>query len=318
MTALLPENVIAATLKGADWSAWAAAARTQAGLDGLPLPGPWEAPAAQYLLLAWPYIAYREPVPVSGYYPASNRAYHATKQLAARLGGRPHPDIPLKACAQMAGLANYGDNGVALVAGCGSRAVLTAIAFDEGGFPDVTPPPPPQCLHCGKCLSACPTQAVAGGRVDRQRCLSAATLRGGIQLRLMRHRLDGRLHGCDACQAVCPLNPPPQEAPPQFLQLFAPENLLMHWDKRAVADCIGANLAKARLLGGLAALALPREAAFSALSHPWPEVRAHAAASLIRGGEEAAVRQHMADEKDPAVLAVMEEESQCPSCTEKP
>ncbi len=316
----LPSGVIAATLRGAGWEKWLSAARRQTQKDGQPPPGPWETPAPLYLLLACPYTAYREPVAVSGYYPASNRAYHETKRLARELGGRAHPMIPLKVCAEKAGLALFGDNGLALAAGCGSRAVLTAIAFeDASALPDIRPPAPPPCFHCGKCAAACPTGAIQNGIVDRSLCLSAATLRGGIQPEAIQEKLNGRIHGCDACQAVCPLNAEPQDAPEDFRAVFAPEKLLFGWDKRQVADLIGANLAQKRLMGGLAALDLPKESAKRACAHEWPEVRAHAAASLWRRGEYAFVEEMLERETDEDVIrSIWEAMKACPRCTERP
>lgn len=291
----------AATIAGAAWQAWRVSAPRERQA-----PGPWEEPAAAYLILATPYRAYDEPAPVSGYYPVSNAAYHATRALAEQLGGRAHPHIPLKELAYLSGLAAPGDNTLALVGDWGSRVCLTAIAFNRSLNP-VRPPASPACLHCGACRRACPTGALGSGGVDRSRCLSAATLSPGIQPAWLQPLFQGRVHGCDLCQAACPLNGQPQPVPEGIATLFAPERLVFAPDRAAIAAAIGRNLAKPNLLAGLAAMSLAGDAALRALAHPHPPVRAHAARNLVWAGQSEPVRAFVARETDPAVRAAIQE-----------
>ncbi len=64
--------------------------------------------------------------------------------------------------------------------------------------------------HCGTCRSceiACPTNALADGKIDPRRCISYLTIehKGHIPAEL-RPAFGNRIYGCDDCLAVCPWN----------------------------------------------------------------------------------------------------------------
>ena len=72
------------------------------------------------------------------------------------------------------------------------------------------PPDKPEADHCGRCRScesACPTGALADGRIDPRRCVSYLTIehKGHIPPAL-RPLMGNRIYGCDDCLAVCPWN----------------------------------------------------------------------------------------------------------------
>jgi len=64
------------------------------------------------------------------------------------------------------------------------------------------------CGYCGRCVKACPTQAIQpDGFVKASQCVSYLTveLKEAIAPEY-RNRLDGFIAGCDRCQEVCPWN----------------------------------------------------------------------------------------------------------------
>ncbi|MDR3436189.1 tRNA epoxyqueuosine(34) reductase QueG [Telmatospirillum sp.] len=68
-------------------------------------------------------------------------------------------------------------------------------------------PEPDHCGHCRACETACPTGALADGKIDPRRCISYLTIEHkGHVLPDLRPLLGNRIYGCDDCLAVCPWN----------------------------------------------------------------------------------------------------------------
>lgn len=67
---------------------------------------------------------------------------------------------------------------------------------------------PDQCGTCGKCLDACPTNALSeDGLVSAGTCISYLTIEHKGEIPTTIHRQMGEsLFGCDICTAVCPWN----------------------------------------------------------------------------------------------------------------
>ena len=64
------------------------------------------------------------------------------------------------------------------------------------------------CGYCGRCLSACPTQAIQDrGFLKAEQCVSYLTveLKDDVPQKY-RNKLNGFVAGCDRCQEVCPWN----------------------------------------------------------------------------------------------------------------
>jgi epoxyqueuosine reductase len=71
-----------------------------------------------------------------------------------------------------------------------------------------------RCGSCTRCETACPTNALVGGRCLTERCISYLTIEHkGIIPRNLARNFDGWWFGCDRCQEVCPWNrfAPPAE-----------------------------------------------------------------------------------------------------------
>ena len=99
------------------------------------------------------------------------------------------------------------------VPGCGSRlfiaSILTSASLPPAlSLPDVPPSTPVSCNSCGKCLRACPANALNGdGTLDARKCLNYLTIehKGEFPENTDLH---GRFFGCDICTDICPLNSP--------------------------------------------------------------------------------------------------------------
>ena len=176
-----------------------------------------------YLL---PYYA-GETVNISRY--AAARDYHwVIAKINAELGDLLSEKYP------GAHYRGYGDHSpiderhAAAISGLGIRADSTLLINEKYGtyvfiadmitdidpseLGAVTPGEIRECLHCGKCLAACPTGILRG---ECPSCLSAVTQRRGRledgEIEMMRRA--GTVWGCDVCQTVCPYNENPTHTP---------------------------------------------------------------------------------------------------------
>jgi epoxyqueuosine reductase len=83
--------------------------------------------------------------------------------------------------------------------------------FLGGLFTTLDLPPdegePDHCGSCRDCELACPTGALAGGRIEPRLCISYLTIehKGEIDEKLL-PAFGNRIYGCDDCLAVCPWN----------------------------------------------------------------------------------------------------------------
>ncbi len=187
------------------------------------------------------------------------------------------------------------------------------------------PPDDGEDDHCGSCRAcepACPTGALAGGRIDPRRCIAYLTIehKGHIPADL-RPLIGNRIFGCDDCLAVCPWNkfagggdgahlPRAELMAPRLADLAALDDATF---RALFAKSPIKRLGLTRLLrnvliavgnSGRPALA---EIAIPHLGHAQPLVRAMAAWAVRRLLPEAErqtlARRHRHAESDPAVLA---------------
>ena len=127
--------------------------------------------------------------------------------------------------AQRAGLGFIGRNNCLIVPGKGSFFFLGEIVTAAELPPDE--PCTMTCGDCGKCVAACPAQAMdIQGSVDASRCLSCLLIEnhaetlpdwvGGV--------IGDRVVGCDECQLACPHN---AHAVATSIEEFAPTEAVM-------------------------------------------------------------------------------------------
>jgi epoxyqueuosine reductase len=219
--------------------------------------------------------------------------------LAAAPGetGRAYVDTgPLleRDLAARAGLGWIGKNTMLLDPTAGSYFFLGLVLTTADLAHDA--PQPDRCGTCTRCLEACPTAAfVAPYVLDARRCIAYLTIeqRGPIP-EALRPRLGGRAFGCDVCQDVCPWNRrAPTTTEPAFLGTGLPTlGELVTLDEPAYRQRLRQSPLRRAGRSGLArsaAVALGNTGGddavaslTTALEHPDPLVRSHAAWGLDR------------------------------------
>ena len=127
-----------------------------------------------------------------------------------------HSPIDERGAAALGGLGIFGDNGLFINKEYGSYVFIADVVTDVSPSElfavkcEVA-----GCLHCKRCLLACPTGILRGEGDD---CLSAVTQRKGEltsdEIELMR-KCD-TVWGCDLCQSACPYNKEPRVTPIEF------------------------------------------------------------------------------------------------------
>lgn len=147
------------------------------------------------------------------------------------LPGADNSPLPERQAAWRCGIGLRGKNGLVIVPPYGSYVFLGTILTDA----ELDPPehtPAPDCIGCGKCLSACPGNALGERGVEVSRCLSELTQKKGTltaeeESLLKAHPL---IWGCDRCQQVCPYNAHPALSP------------LLEFRERLVDNLVSADL----------------------------------------------------------------------------
>ncbi|MDR1878778.1 MAG: tRNA epoxyqueuosine(34) reductase QueG [Bacteroidales bacterium] len=85
------------------------------------------------------------------------------------------------------------------------------------------------CLHCERCLKACPTQALRQPyRLNANKCISYHTIENKNDISLEIVSVMGKhIYGCDRCQQVCPCN---QGRSSTKVKEFSPKTAFMEWE----------------------------------------------------------------------------------------
>ncbi len=128
-----------------------------------------------------------------------------------------HSPINEVNAALISGLGRLGDNGLIINDKYGSYIFIGDVVTDIDPYKlgAQSPCVPTGCLHCKKCISACPTGCLSGASKE---CLSEITQRKSElfakEAELLRKY--NTVWGCDICQEVCPYNRDPVITPIEF------------------------------------------------------------------------------------------------------
>ena len=194
--------------------------------------------AKSVIVMVWDYFQYDFPLELKAmigkaylgrcHYPQPGMVPHARLQLMQdflkKHGCNSVVDfsVPARWAAAQAGLTTFGRNNFAYTEENGSYIIICTIIADME-FEYDKPTMESKCpTDCDACLKACPTKAIyAPFKLEPRKCVGfsnwiAQDGREGISSFIpheLRESLGGWIHGCDACQDVCPRNQKKLEAP---------------------------------------------------------------------------------------------------------
>ena len=160
------------------------------------------------LILVYPYKPFGPEEHIPAYYPASNSAYFAAKDIINAITGQGYyaerAKIPIRAFALAKGIGDMGRNGLMRIPPYGSAIVLDAIATDAEKPEECATEHIPCPEGCTACAVACPVGAISGS-CDLSRCMRLKMVGNIIQPEDIRH-LQQYYIGCEACIRACPFN----------------------------------------------------------------------------------------------------------------
>lgn len=227
----------------------------------LPKSYPW---ANAILLLLYAYEPLSQGADLSGYYLASNSAYHASEGVINELSAAglraERCSLPVRECAMTFGLGTPLKNGLTCWGEFGSRAAVQTLVANLPEPVEYEQAHPQQtetvlCKTCHACENICPVGAITGAGFDCFTCLRG-NIDGETLPDFVMEKLPSVL-GCELCQYACPINAkiPALDIPlPEFL----PETLLSGDLKGALA-LVGKNQNKGgRLIAHAAVIAANR------------------------------------------------------------
>lgn len=144
-------------------------------------------------------------------------------------------NVPSRWVAAQAGVATFGKNNFAYADDIGSYIVIhtllvdVELEYDQPTMEDKCPP------DCKACFDACPANAFYGPfKLDPRKCIAfnnlimqdnAGSVTSFIPYEL-RDSIGCKIHGCDICQDVCPLNSEKLKQPKpmdKYIELVAPD-----------------------------------------------------------------------------------------------
>ena len=111
--------------------------------------------------------------------------------------------LPERYIAKLAGIGHIGKNQMLITKKYGSYVFLGEIITDLKLEPSKVNNT--GCGKCSLCIKSCPSNAITENGCNPNLCLSYITQKKELEAELL-FKLEGRLFGCDTCQAVCPKN----------------------------------------------------------------------------------------------------------------
>ena len=204
---------------------------------------PW---ANAILALIYPYRPYADEIPVSGNYPSSNAAFHASNKLMQNLrenGVRVEREyVPIRELLTRSGIGTALKNGLTYIPGFGTRYAVQTLAADlpEPSFTPTQTPAPARCPTCHACERICPSGAISENGYDYKAC--ARAYMGGDPMEDWVMDAMTCILGCELCQKICPYNAG-IEPIREMLDAFRLEEILSGHIK-PVLEIVGTNLNK--------------------------------------------------------------------------
>lgn len=131
--------------------------------------------AKSIILMLYPYAPFENDTHLSAYYIASNKAYHASKEVEkAILGAGFYAEtarIPLRAAFLQNNIGVLSKNGLLRYSNYGSRIILAAIAADAAEPKALSIKETKPCEEdCNLCKTACPVGAIDKG-LTQKKCM---------------------------------------------------------------------------------------------------------------------------------------------------
>lgn len=200
--------------------------------------------ATCFLLVVFPYSPFDPTERISAYYLASQKSYHAVKDLVAAIAEQgvycELADVPARAFALKHGIGVQGKNGLLRLPGYGSRIAVYVIATDACLPMPETWAAVPCPDGCTVCYDACPFHAIGREGLCVTEC--------------MRYHMQGTEYpeavyekqishmGCEVCQHVCPHNAPlKRSAPTEEVRRAFDLRRLVEGDTKAARELVGRN-----------------------------------------------------------------------------
>lgn len=211
---------------------------------------PW---ANAILICVMPYMPYDDETLVASYYPSSNQAYHAMKQLILKLreqGVRTErAETPYREQLASYGIGSRMDNQLLFLEPYGTYfclqgailALPAPVAYTQRREPKEV------CDHCGLCKEACFGAIRGEFAFDWKYCVHTY-MEGDTMPQFAMEHLPSLL-GCMRCQQACPKNPQITAPIPETIKETLDPVQVLKGNRKAASALIGKNLSgKNRLL----------------------------------------------------------------------